>query len=703
MFCQDQETFNALNALDSAIRSRGRPLVVWLGAGASAWAGYPLWGDLADRMHRRFAREVSTYAKNTGSALLGAEEYPKLFQEMRTSNSALYFSCLVGEFAYRQPNPVYARLLRALQQVEPTGIVTTNVDESLERHLSGRETIQRSDVERMAQLLAEGRAFTCKLHGSISAVETMVFSEQDYEDVRTDVPFLNALHSLLAGSMVLFLGYGLRDRHVISALQQGSATHPLFGTGPHFIVAPQGTSEDLPHVKRISYVVDPPDHRSALFTVEAVAGLRRQLRATASVPEDDGNAERNGESTYFIGDLLPPGTSITSQTLIAEGKSGTRELIVGEGYVDGEVVVHDYSALHDVVVGLVCFDVVCLSIAHLGKLYDLLGSVWFWAFVEAGAIRLVNPPPDPVVVFPEPGVLVGDIKAYTSFSKASSRESFEERTIAERIRQHLKPVPGREDAAERQMDALESSTVDLGHALTSDQVGERTRSAMMHPSIRRLLGISGGTPPGAVPRWLAFPVLRLAGVVLKGVICQKIGANATRLVLGSESLASVAFSASAGREWVDDAASYALTGRFNSDLGALIEQQPDLLGGVLRFRESAGGTGFRREVAERLATNEGGQVMAAVNGGLREALPASVLQQAQDQLSGLFMPQAAGPRLRPAVWGDLRNADIRVARWRKRSRTLLEGICTDNKLNPYDVCPCGSGERIKFCCRAAVR
>ena len=483
---------------------------------------------------------------------------------------------------------------------------------------------------------------------------------------------------------------------------QGSATHPLFGTGPHFIVAPQGTSEDLPHVKRISYVVDPPDHRSALFTVEAVAGLRRQLRATASVPEDNGNAERNGESTYFIGDLLPPGTSITSQTLIAEGKSGTRELIVGEGYVDGEVVVHDYSALHDVVVGLVCFDVVCLSIAHLGKLYDLLGSVWFWAFVEAGAIRLVNPPPDPVVVFPEPGVLVGDIKAYTSFSKASSRESFEERTIAERIRQHLKPVPGREDAAERQMDALESSTVDLGHALTSDQVGERTRSAMMHPSIRRLLGISGGTPPGAVPRWLAFPVLRLAGVVLKGVICQ-IGANATRLVLGSESLASVAFSASAGREWVDDAASYALTGRFNSDLGALIEQQPDLLGGVLRFRESAGGTGFRREVAERLATNEGGQVMAAVNGGLREALPASVLQQAQDQLSGLFMPQAAGPRIRPAVWGDLRNADKRVARWRERSRTLLEGICTDNKLNPYDVCPCGSGEKIKFCCRAALR
>ena len=253
------------------------------------------------------------------------------------------------------------------------------------------------------------------------------------------------------------------------------------------------------------------------------------------------------------------------------------------------------------------------------------------------------------------------------------------------------------------MAMLESSTVDLAHVLTTDQVADRTRGAMMHPSIRRLLGISGGTPQGAVPRWLTFPVLRLAGVVRKGVICQQIAASATRLVLGSERLASVAFSASAGTEWADDAASYALTGRFNSDLGALIERQPDLLGGILGFRESSGGKSFRREVAERLAMNEGGQVIAAVNAGLREALPTSVLQMARDQLSGLFLPREAGPRLRPAVWGDLRNAEDRVARWRKRSRMLMDGLCTDNRLNPYDICPCGSGEKIKFCCAAALR
>ena len=703
MFCEDQETFNALNALGLVVQRNRQPLVIWLGAGASAWAGYPLSHELAETMHGRFSREVSTYAKTTSSELLEAEAYLKLFQEMRTSDSSLYFSCLLDAFSHRKPTAVYARLLHALERVCPIGILTTNVDESLEHCLSGRETIQRSDVERIPQLLAEGRDFTCKLHGSLSSVETMVFSEQDYNDLQTDAPFLNALRSVFAGSTVLFLGYGLQDQHVISSLHESSATHPLFGTGPHFIVTPEGSSRIFLNVQSISYVVDPPDHRSALLTLEAVADIRARPSPTVSIPQRNGIVEQNEESICFIGDLLPPGKVTTAQTMTGKSTAGTRELLIGEGYVDGEVVLQDYSALHDLVVGLVCFDVISLSIAHLGKLHAMLGGDSFWRFAETGAIRLVNPPPEPVVVFPERDALVGDIKAFAVGSKSSSLESFKEQTVSEKIRRYLKPIPGKEEAAERQMDILESSIFDLAHALTADQLAERTRSAMMHPSIRRLLGISGGTPRGAVPRWLAFPVLRLAGVVGKGIICQQIKASATRMIFGSEKLASVAFSSSAGTEWADDAASYALTGRFNSDLGALIERQPSLLHEVLRFRESAAGESFRREVAGHLATNEGAQVSAAVNAGMRQALPLSVLQEARDQLSGLFMPRVAGPILRPAVWGDLRNAEERVAGWRRRSRFLLDGVCKSNRVSPYDVCPCGSGEKIRFCCISALR
>ena len=703
MFCEDLETTRALNALESVVVSRGRPLVVWLGAGASAWAGYPLWGELADHMHRRFAREVSRYVREAASSLLTEEAYPELFEQMRTSDLALYFSCLTDVFAPRPPIPVYERMLRALDRIQPTYVLTTNVDESLERHLAGPETIQRSDVERLPQMLGEGRAFICKLHGSISAVETMVFSTRDFNDVQTDTPLVNALRSVFADCSVLFLGYGLQDEHVISALRHETATHPLFGSGPHFIVMPEGSSQPLDDVRCISYRVDPPDHRSALLTLEAVADLQSPQGSAVATMKSTETATSDRESVYFIGDLLPWGQYTTSQTITAEGGSTTKEFIVGEGYVDGEVVLDNYSALHDVVVGLICFDVTCLSIDHLGRLHQLLGSSWFWRLVDIGAIRLIVPPHEPIVMFPEPGALVGEIKTFELGSEASTAESFKGQTVMERIRRQLTAVPGREAIFERQAESLASTAIDLTHALAPEQLEKMTCSSMVNPSLRRLLGISGGTPSGAVPRWLAFPILRFAEVIRKGVICQYVDACATRLLLGSEMLASVAFSASSGSTWPDEAASYVLTERFNSDLGVLIERQPELLEGVLHFRESFGGNSLRREVADRLAQNEGGQVGAAVNSGLNEAIPTSVLQQARDELSGLFMPRGAGATLRPAVWGDLRNGEARIAAWRGRSQALLKQLRIEHKLKSYDPCPCGSGERLKFCCLSALK
>lgn len=703
MFCEDLETSQSLSALESLIVGRRRPLVVWLGAGTSAWAGYPLWGQLADQMHQRFAREVGTYVKEDASSLLAEGAYPTLFEEMKTSDSALYFSLLTTAFAPRQPTPVYERLLRALERIEPTYVLTTNVDESLERNLSRPEVVQRSNVERLFQLLGKGKGFIGKLHGSISAVETMVFSARDYDEVQTDTPFVNALRSVFADCSVLFVGYGLQDAHVIAALERGPETHPLFGTGPHFIVMPEGSSDVPANVRRISYRVDPADHRSALLALEAVPHMQAYQDATMTGLRSAGIGQPDRDSAYFLGELLPSGKPTTSQMVTATSGSETREFILGEGYVDDEIVLHDYSALHDVVVGLICFDVTYLSIDHLGALYGLLGPIWFWRFLEVEAIRLIVPPDQPAVVFPAPGALVGEIGTIKLGSKPNTGESFKERTVAERIRRQLTPLPGQEKAAERQMERLASMSIDLTHALTSGQLEQMTCGSMVNPSIRRLLGISGGTPMGAVPRWLTLPVLRLAGVIRRAVICQHIDARATRMLLGSEMLASVAFSASGGSTWADEAASYALTGRFNSNLGALVEQQPELLEGVLHFRDSASGNSFRREIAERLAKNEGGQMVAAVNSGLRASIPTSVLQQARDELSGLFMPRARGAVLRPAFWGDIRNGEARMVAWRSRSRALLNAFRHHHRVDPYDSCPCGSGEKFKFCCDAALR
>lgn len=139
------------------------------------------------------------------------------------------------------------------------------------------------------------------------------------------------------------------------------------------------------------------------------------------------------------------------------------------------------------------------------------------------------------------------------------------------------------------------------------------------------------------------------------------------------------------------------------DLGALVQRAPDAIKGVLAFRRTPGGDRFRAEVRELLAINEAGELSLAINSGLRQAIAPSILEQARDQLSGLFVPRQQEAKIMPAVFGDLRNGDARIARWRARSREMLKTACAELKLQPYDACPCGSGEKLKFCCFEALR
>ncbi|WP_283745741.1 SIR2 family protein [Sideroxydans sp. CL21] len=701
MFSDNQETAEALNSLIAAVQNPTRPLIIWIGAGASAWAGYPLWQDLAAKMHSTYSREEHSYNKITSALLLKEGKFPEFFEQMRLANQPRYFTMLSDQFRPKTSNGIYLRLIRALRNLPNVSLVTTNVDEALEHNMPELLTVQRSDLERLPQLMHERSPFVCKLHGSCSSVETMIFSERDYETIQNNNDYLNAIRTIFENSSVLFLGYGLRDDYVLSSLLKSSAARPLFGTGPHFVV----TSEKLfglpESVRRILYVPEVADHRDALQVLEMIADTLPNQNSLAAYKDSEVTSVR--KSLYFIADLLPPGKWDTSHTMIIQTSTGaSHQMIVGEGYVDGEVVLNNYSALHDIVVGLICFDIVCISIDHLARVHELLGSDAFWIFVTSGSLRLVIPPAAPAIIFSDEASQVGSLGAISLGSNASSLGEFTTIGISERIRRQLLPVIGKENEANQLFQLLESTVLDASDAKLTDSLTPKIRSALMNPSIRRMLGMSLGTPRNSVPRWLSFPTLRLAGVISNGIICQHIQASSTRMIFGSEKLASVAFSAAASSEWADSAASYVLTGKYDSDVGEIIIQEPSLLLEILKFRESAVGENFRREIAQRLAADDGGQIVTAINAGLHQALPSSVLQRARDQLSGLFIPRNSGSVLIPSIWGDLRNSDQRIAGWRKRSRAMLEAEVRRLNLKAYDECPCGSGEKLKFCCQAAL-
>jgi len=317
--------------------------------------------------------------------------------------------------------------------------------------------------------------------------------------------------------------------------------------------------------------------------------------------------------------------------------------------------------------------------------------------VRADVFRIIYFEREPVVMFRSADeVSGGDIGEFNL-----AGEGGEPLTVEEQIRRQILAVPGHEAEAEHLFQTLAArvSTFDRSRF----NIPSLTRGALLHPSVRRLLGISDAILPTSFPRWVTFPVIRLAHTVLAGCACENFELPATKIGFGSEILVGAAFAVSAARDWTDSVTSYVLTNRFNTDLGAYVESNPQILGALLAFRDTQEAAALRREILDELAVSEGAEFVASVNGGLSRVIPTEVMEKAHDQLSGLLFRSVSNSAVVPAVWTNIRNSDSIARLWRKRSRRELETYCKARGIRERDLCPCGSGERLRDCCAEALR
>jgi NAD-dependent SIR2 family protein deacetylase len=144
----DQFTLSSLNRLRDAIRQK-RPLVIWVGAGASRWAGLPGWHDSARLMRNIFSKKLPGFPRDLADRWLGAHDYPGVFQLCKDSDEALFNQTLVAQLSRPSPGPIYAQLIDGLRKVTPLQIVTTNVDLCLEQGIGTVDVIERSDLDRI--------------------------------------------------------------------------------------------------------------------------------------------------------------------------------------------------------------------------------------------------------------------------------------------------------------------------------------------------------------------------------------------------------------------------------------------------------------------------------------------------------------------------------------------------------------------------
>jgi hypothetical protein len=576
----------------------------------------------------------------------------------------------------------------------------------LEKSLLLAETVQRTDLGRCVKLLHDRRPFVAKLHGSVSAVQNTVFTAADYDSLVADGSYVNFLKYIFTGCTVVFIGYGGRDDYVIRLLSENFEEMRLFGPGPHFVVTNEAVS--VPSLQRIGYCLKiRPDHTAALSVLHFIipslqpkSGVDAAVSEAESAEPDDGRATVGavppGKTAYFISDLMLPGTWRTSQEITAQGAGGEIEASFGLGFTNDEVAIPFSTALHDMVVGLICFDYIYLPFAVLGAAHILLGSDLFWELVRLDALHFVHSDAAPGVLFRKGEALgaIGDVTRGTTTGP-------EPLPLPELIRKALTPAPGKERLAEGLFDTLERKTAVYTRYKETNVPG-LVRAAVLMPAVSKLLGVGDTILPTQVPRWLRYPYLRLAHLVQTGLLCTEYGIQAAKVPFGGVHLTTAAFGVEPMDIRADHVASYVSSGAFNSDLGALVGSDASLMKRIVGFRASMEGDRFRREIGQVLATQSGREFNASVNAGLSRALPVAVLQRAQDRLLRLMTASGGVARV-PAVWGSAVLSDASVRHWRAKSQKLLLEMCKSRGIGRNDPCICGSRERLRLCCVAALQ
>lgn len=690
----DEFTPPSLNRLRDIIRQK-RPLVIWVGAGASKWAGLPGWHDSARLMRNIFSKKIPGFPRDIAGQWLGARDYPSVFQLCKDSDEALFNETLVAQLSCPSPGPIYAQLMDGLRKIIPLQIVTTNVDLCLEQGIGMVDVIERSDLERCGDAIVSRTPFVAKLHGSISAIQSTVFTNSDYGQVKGNTSYVAAVKSIFSLASVLFLGYGANDEYVLNLLTENDTEHKIFGNGPHFklTVSPGPPANG---VFSIGYkTARHGDHRGALTILQFI----EQEKASASVevisPQRTPAATRH-ESGFYISDFKPSGIHTSGQLLELNNPANIRlNAIVGLGFTQGELPSSESVAFHDLAVGLTCFDRVFLPLEAVTLFHERASSEVFWALMQSGAIKFVD-----VVHIPfylsKPESITGDIGVV----RVQGPEHVETRTSMSVVRKMLHPARGKEVEGEALIESLAPHIIQFVESEPLNLAG-MVRNGLLMPYVSRLLGYSDFATPHAIPRWLAHPTLRFAHLMQTGLICSQLDIRATRVPFGGVSLLSAAFSVQRGSETAFDYASFVMSGVFGSNLSAYIERNPTTLLDLLKFRETNEAESLRREVADRLATNEGTEFSTAIEGSLRSAIPKALLQAARNRFSALVKNNSPAASAN-AVWADQTAGDASFWLWRARSRELLLNEARIRGVRSSSPCICGSGDRLRDCCMRAL-
>lgn len=187
--------------------ARAGHLVPFLGAGISASAGAPSWGQLLDKLRTGIhLAEGDADAFHRLGPLDQAGVLEQLYADQHDAPEA--FGQAVADAV---DLPRYGLAPALLAALPSTGAITLNYDRLFETACGDA---QRPGTVVPENIPAVGNDWLLKLHGSVSQPESIVLTRADYLGYNSNRDALSALvKAHLLTHHLLFVGFGLTDDH----------------------------------------------------------------------------------------------------------------------------------------------------------------------------------------------------------------------------------------------------------------------------------------------------------------------------------------------------------------------------------------------------------------------------------------------------------------------------------------------------------
>jgi hypothetical protein len=232
------ECFNKLKEI-----YKNDAVVPFIGAGMSMPSNYPSWTGFLRKLRTR-----TTINEVTLSAMLGSGQYEEAAQALADALGQARFDEQV-ENTFGVDRPVEGPV-QLLPYIFKRSAITTNFDDVLKRCYEGAgcafsETLLGSQAQEFPRVLATGRPFLTKLHGSATSAFNRVLTKQEYDLAYADPQTLQRVVKTLCSRTMLFVGCSLSVDRLLSCMRDYNKAEGVGVVARHyaFVSAPESDAE----------------------------------------------------------------------------------------------------------------------------------------------------------------------------------------------------------------------------------------------------------------------------------------------------------------------------------------------------------------------------------------------------------------------------------------------------------------------------